>query len=110
MTVMTDVQSVAANSTTTNVLSGKIEEFLPGNSMVQLAIVAAAAGMQVSFIVGNRVMVDDQEISDANVFPIEPDHVISASPGVGGERLSLKLHNTTGAAIIVRTKLNIGLL
>jgi len=108
MTVMTDVQSVAADTTTGNILAGKIEEFLPGNAMVQLAIAASAAGMQVTFIVGNRVMVDDQEISDANVFPVEPDHIISSSPGVGGERLSLRLHNTTAGALTVRTKLNIG--
>lgn len=109
MTVMTDVQTVAANVTTTNILAGKIEEFLPSNAQVQLAITAAAPGMFVSFIIGNRVVVDDQEISDAAVFPVEPDHVISSSMGAAGERLSLKLRNTDSVARIVRTKLNIGL-
>lgn len=107
MTVMTDVQSVAANTTSTNVLAGKVEEFLPGPSRLQLAITASAVGLQVTFIVGNRVMVEDQEISDGNRFPLEPDDVIAASFGVGGDRLVLRLHNTTAGAITVKTKINI---
>ena len=109
MTVMTDVTTVASNVTTTNILAGKIEEFLPANAQIQLAITSAFAGMFVSFIVGNRVVVDDQEISDAAVFPIEPDHVIAVTMGAAGERLSLKLRNTDASARIVRTKLNIGM-
>ena len=107
MTVMTDVQTVAIGATTANILAGKIEEFLPGNSMVQLAITSSLPSLFVSFIIGNRVIVDDQEISNAAVFPIEPDHIISATMGVGGERLSLRFRNANAAANVVRTKLNV---
>ena len=109
MTVMTDVQTVAIGATTANVLAGKIEEFLPGNAQVQLSITSELPTLFVSFIIGNRIMVDDQEISNADVFPVEPDHIISSSMGVAGERLSLRFRNANAASNIVRTKLNIGM-
>lgn len=105
--VMTDVTSVAANATSTNVLAGKIAEFLAENSILRLFAAAAAVGVFCTFLVGDAVLVDDQEISGINRFPIKPDDLVDEGAGFGSDRLLLRFRNSTGAAIVVKTRLEI---
>lgn len=106
MPVMTDVRSVAANSTVDNVLSGKLDEFLRVNSTITLHAIATAAGLRLSLVVGGEVALDDQEISAraATTAVIVPDDFIVGTAGFNGDRLILRLRNTTGAAITVITR------
>ena len=106
MPIMTDRQSVAANSTVNNVLAGKLEEFLKRPSAVTLYANAEAVGLQVSLIIGSQVVVDDQEIPNraAGTAIVKPDDFIAQAGGLGGDRMILRLRNTTGAAIITRTQ------
>lgn len=104
---MTDRQSVAANATVTNVLSGKIFEFAQRPSMVTLYATAAAVGLNVSFIIGARVLVDDQEVNAQNRMPIVPDDFLARGGARPGERIVVRLRNTTGAAIITFTRLDL---
>jgi hypothetical protein len=107
MPVMTDRRSVAANTTVDNVLTGKIDEFLREPSIVRLYAAAEAVGVNVSVIVGNEVALDDQEITSraAGVSIVVPDDFIAEAAGLAGDRMILRLRNTTGAAIIVRTRI-----
>lgn len=91
--------SVAANSTSTNRVSGMTHEFLNGPALVVFGAAAAAVGLNVSLLIAGVAIVDDQSVSQANRFPIIPDDVVS-SETVGGGRLILRFRNTTGAAII----------
>ena len=107
MPLMTDRQSVAANATVQNVLAGKIDEFLRMNSIVSLYAIAEAVGVNISLIVGGAVVLDDQEIvaRAAGVSITKPDDLVIQAGGLAGDRMILRLRNTTGAAIIVRTQL-----
>lgn len=105
--VMTDVTSVAANAVSANVLAGKIAEFLAETSILRLFVAAAAVGMFCTFMVGDSVLVDDQEVSGINRFPIKPDDLIDEGAGFGADRLLLRFRNSTGAAIVVKTRLEI---
>lgn len=107
MARMTDVRSVGANTTVDNVLAGKIYEFAPSNSIVTLSAAAAAVGMRVSLIIGNEVQIDDQEISGANRYPILPDDFVVRGAALRGDRIVLRLRNTTGAGITTNTALDI---
>jgi len=107
MSVMTDNQSVAANATVDNVLAGKVHEFLSEDSIIRLAASAAAVGLNASLLIGAEVLVDDQEISSSNRFPTFSDDLLAEGAGFGGDRMILRLRNTTGAAIIVRTMLSV---
>jgi len=107
MAVMTDSQSIAANATVDNVLAGKLAEFLPEDSVLRLYATGSATGVQASLLVGGEALVDDQLISDANRFPIIEDDLVAEGAGFEGDRLILRLRNTTGAAIVARTRLNI---
>ena len=105
MPVLTDRQSVAANATVANVLAGKLNEFLVDSSIVALYATAAAVGLNVSFIVGNEVIVDDQEVNAQNRMPLIPDDFVAEGAGLQGDRIIVRLRNTTALAIIAFTRL-----
>lgn len=92
--------TVAANSTSTNRVSGLTHEFLDGPATLVLAAAAAAVGLNCSLIVAGQALVDDQSVSQANRFPVLPDDIV-ASEDVAGGRILLRFRNTTAGAIIV---------
>jgi hypothetical protein len=104
---MSDVRVVAANTTVDNVLAGKIYEFAPQNSVVTLLGAASAVGLRVSLLIGNEVQIDDQEISAANRYPLNPDDYVVRGGALRGDRIVLRLRNTTGAGITANTVLDI---
>lgn len=97
--------SVAANAVTANQLAGELYEFV-GRSMLTLAAAAAAVGLRVTFLIGGVAVVNDQDVSQANRFPILPDDLVTSEQTIGG-RLVLTFRNTTGAAIIVNWSLDV---
>lgn len=99
MSVMTDRQSVAANTTIANALSGKSAEFLQEDSIVRLYAQASAVGMNVTLLVGSEVGIEDQEIGAQNRMPIVPDDLMAEVGGFAGDRIVVKLHNTTAGAV-----------
>lgn len=105
--VMTDVESVAANTTTGNILAGKACEFIEEPSVLTVGICASAVGLRASVIIGKEVVVDDQEVSAANHMPLFPDDVLAEGGAFGGDRVMIRLRNTTGAAITGFTKVNV---
>jgi hypothetical protein len=106
MPIMNDRRSVAANTTVDNVLAGKLDEFLKGNCSVALYANAEAVGLNVSLLIGSQVVVDDQEVANraAGTAITKPDDFVIGTGGLHGDRLILRLRNTTGAAIITRTQ------
>jgi len=95
-------QSIAANATSVNLLAGLAYEFLGADAHIVLAAVAAAVGMNMTFLAANGItVVDDTPISDANRFPSLPDDIIYED-NVPAGRLILRVRNTTGAAIVLR--------
>jgi hypothetical protein len=104
---MTDRQSVAANTTVTNVLAGKLFEFANVNSIARLYATGSAVGLNISFVIGDQVVLDDQEVSSANRFPIVPDDFISQGGALRGDRMVIRLRNTTGGAITSFTRLDV---
>ena len=102
--MMTDVQSVAANTTTANILAGKAKEFLEEPSILHIGILGSAVGLRSSVIIGNEVVVDDQEVPVGTTLPAFPDQIICEAGGFAGDRVTIRLRNTTGAAITGYTK------
>lgn len=93
-------QSIAANATTVNLLAGLSYEFLPQDAHIVLGMVAAAVGLQATFLVANGLtVVDDTPMSNANRFPIIPDDIMFEDDVPAG-RLLLRIRNTTGAAVV----------
>jgi len=108
MKVMTDVgRSVGANAQTGNVLDGKPEQYLTRNSALAFYITAAAAGMFATILVGDTVVVEDQEVSGINRFPIRPDDLFARSGGAGGDLIFVRIRNSTAGAILVTTVVDV---
>lgn len=105
--VMTDVTSVGANATSANVLAGKIAEFLVENSILRLFVAAAAAGIFCTMLVGDTTLIDDQEVSGINRFPIKPDDLVDEGAGFGQDRIILRFRNSTAGALVVKSRLEI---
>jgi hypothetical protein len=96
---MTDRQSVAANTSVANALSGKVHEFLGRPSKVRLYGAASAVGLNMSFLIGSQSFCQDQEVNAQNRLPIVPDDLVVEAGGKTGDRLVLSYRNTTVGAI-----------
>ncbi len=95
--------SVAANATTGNIFAGNVFEFVQFASIVKIYLVAAAVGMNADVLVGNESYLNDQEISGANRFPIRNEDLTVELGALPGERIVVRLRNTTGAAVITNS-------
>ena len=107
MPVITSVDTIALNTTSANLITGDINEFLGRNSIVSLFCTSDAAGLRVQLLIGSDVVIDDQQISAANRFPITPEDFMSRGVGMIGERLTLRFHNPTAGNLIARWRLSI---
>lgn len=105
--LMTDVQSVAANTTTANILAGKAMEFVQEASVITIGINASAVGLFATVVIGTEVVIDDQEVSAINRHPQFPEDVAAEGGAFPGDRITVRLRNSTGGAITGFTKINI---
>lgn len=104
MPIMTYIASVAANTTVANAMSGKSHEFLTEPSVVSIGVGSSAVGMNCSLIVGDEITVDDQEVPVLTTLPAFPDHILAQAGGMQGERVIVKLRNTTAGALTAYVK------
>ena len=97
MPTMQDSVSVAANSVSSNVLSGQLYEFVEQGTPVTISCTGSATGLRTSFVCGIP-LIDDQAINLQNRFPLIPDDIIHSGHVPGG-RMVLKARNTTAGAL-----------
>jgi hypothetical protein len=97
--MMTDTQSIAANTTIQNILAGKSREFVMEPSVVTLSATGSAVGLLATLIIGEEIVMDDQAIPLTNRFPILPDDMLVSGGGYPGDRIVVKIRNSTGGAL-----------
>jgi hypothetical protein len=99
MAFMTDVQSVAANTTTANVLAGKQAEFVKEASVITISATGSAVGLFITAIVGEEIVIEDQAIPLTNRFPVLPDDSLAQAGAFPGDRIIVRIRNSTGGAL-----------
>lgn len=99
MAIMTDTQSIGANTTIPNVLSGKSAEFVKEPSVITFSATGSAVGLKMTAIVGEEVIIDDQDIPLTNRFPVLPDDSLAQGGGFVGDRIVVRMRNSTGGAL-----------
>lgn len=104
---MSDSSSVAANAVTPNILAGKVHEFLQEASIVRLLAASAATGVNATLLIGQETVCQDQLVSFANRFPVFPDDLVVEGAGFPNDRLILVYRNTTAAAIVVNSAIDV---
>lgn len=102
MPVIMKQVAVPLNGTVDNVLAGSAFEFARTNQLVSMGVSAAATGLFVTFNSGADVVAEEFEPPIKTVYPIIPDEMYFSDVAAAGDRLVIKVRNTTGAAIIVR--------
>lgn len=107
MPLISRQDSIAANTRSANILDGELFEFVPRPSAISLYVAAAATGIEIDFSVGGETIVQAARAPGTNRFPVRPDDAITAHGALAGERLFLTFNNTTGAAIVVNTLIDV---
>jgi hypothetical protein len=102
--------SVAANATVENLLSGSAFEFLRGNAIVSAGVTGAATGLVVTIQSGADIVLEESPVFIKTQYPIIPDEMYYTDVGVAGDRLVIRIRNTTGGALVVRCIVQITLL
>jgi len=91
--------SVAANATNENVITGSQWEYLPYNARLDFGLVASATGLLADVYSGADVVAEGFSLSTQNRFPIYPDDFNLGDVAAAGERIKIRIRNTTGGAL-----------
>lgn len=104
MPVIAQSVSVPANGVVDNALQGSQYEFLPFNALLEFGIVqqsATAGAILHDVYSGSDTLVENGAVSNGNRFPIYPDDYSLTDVAAAGERIKVRLRNTTALAISV---------
>lgn len=98
---------MAANSVNDNVLQGSQFEYLPYNARLSFGMCGSAAGLLADVYSGQDIVAESMALNTQNRFPVVPDDFILGDIGAAGDRLKLRLRNTTGGALTAFWSVNI---
>lgn len=93
--------SVAANATVDNLVTGSIYEFMPFNAALNIGITASAAGLVATVNTGSDTLLEESPVNPTTTFPVIPDDMDLQDRTLAGERLVIRIRNTTGGALTV---------
>ncbi len=90
---------VMTASGTSSALADDQFEYLPYNALVQFAVSADATGVLMTIFSGGDLLMDEGPvpIGTINVFPKYPDDYHLEDVAAGGERLKIRLRDTSAA-------------
>lgn len=102
MPVIQKEVSIAANDSNENILSGSSFEFLRANSVVSIGMTGSATGLVANIQSGADIVLEESPLLVKTSMPTIPDDMYYNDVGVQGDRLVVRVRNTTGAALTVR--------
>jgi len=92
--------ALGANTTSANVLAGANLEYVPYRARVSFFCAKSAAGVRATFLAGQDVAIDDQEIPFIGAaFINQSDNLMDSFDVLPGTKLQLRFRNTTGGAL-----------
>lgn len=94
--------SIAANAVNDNILSGSSFEFLRSNSVVSIGLVGSATGLVANIQSGADIVLEESPLGVKTTMPTIPDDMYYNDVGVAGDRLVVRVRNTTAGALTVR--------
>jgi len=107
MPLIKTVVSVPANGVVDNALAGNQFEFLPFDALLEFGIVGSAAGLIMDAYSGSDALVEAGSVSPANRSPVYPDDYDLTDVAAAGERIKVRLRNTTGTALTAQVAVRI---
>jgi len=97
--LMQDRQSVGAGATVYP-FQGNVHEFLEMDSLVEVAVNGAATGFTFDLMIGSRVIIQGGYASEINRVPQYPEDFTVQGGGLAGEKVTLRVTNTTAGALV----------
>jgi len=91
--------SVAAGAVNDNVLSGSQFEFLPYDAQLNFGLVGSATGLVVDAYSGQDTLCETLAPSTQNRFPVYPDDFNLSDVAAAGERIKIRVRNTSAGAL-----------
>lgn len=101
MPVIQNSVSIAANATNDNVIQGSQFEFLPYDSFLEFGLNGSAAGLVADVYTGQDTIAEGMAVNTQNRFPLYPDDYTLNDVAAAGERMKVRVRNTTGGALTV---------
>jgi hypothetical protein len=98
---------VPANGVLDNILTGSAFEFLRQNSVISMGVVGQATGLFATITSGSDVVLEESPLLVKGTMPTIPDDMYYNDFGAPGDRLVIKVRNSTGAIINVRAVVNV---
>jgi hypothetical protein len=103
MPVIQKTTSIPANSAVENVLAGSAFEFLRTNAIVSIGATSEAEGLVANIQSGADIVLEESPLQvKAGSYPIIPDEMYYNDVGVQGDRLVIRVRNTTPGAVTSR--------
>lgn len=102
MSVIMRETSVAANATVDNFISGSAFEFATRPQLVSIGFSGSATGLVLTITSGSDLILEEAAAAILTRFPIIPDEMYFSDVMVPGDRLVLRVRNTTGAPLTGR--------
>lgn len=99
--------SIAANATNENVCTGSQFEFMPYNARLAFGLVASATGLLCDVYSGQDMLCESMAPSTANRFPVNPDDFNLQDVAAAGERIKVRVRNTTAGALTIFFAVNV---
>lgn len=91
--------SIPASTVNDNVITGSQFEFLPYDASINIGFTASANGLVVDAYSGQDTLCESLAPSTQNRIPIYPDDFNLTDVAAAGERLKLRVRNTTAGAL-----------
>jgi len=109
MPLISDSTSLLTLVTVDNILAGSQFEFLPYDAFLEFGIVGA--GVVGDFVVdvysGQDVLMESGNISILDRMPVYPEDFLLNDVAAGGERIKIRVRNSSGGTLIVNTAVKI---
>jgi hypothetical protein len=99
MPVIQKKVTIAAGAVNDNVLTGSQFEFLPFNAKVDAGMTQSAAGLVVDAYSGQDVLCEQFEPPIFARYPVNPDDFTLTDVAGAGERLKVRVRNTTAGPL-----------
>lgn len=99
--IQSSISIAASPAVNDNVIQGSQFEFLPYNASIRFALNGSAAGLVADVYSGQDVLAEQMAINALNRIPINPDDFLLSDVASAGERIKVRVRNTTAGALTV---------
>lgn len=90
---------IALQSANDNVLAGSQFEYLPFDAYIEFGVQGSLTGLLMDIYSGTDVLCESYAVPLQNRFPIYPDDFAFSDEALAGDRLKIRIRNTTAGSI-----------